>query len=131
MTAMGTWKYILCGLLAALCGRLAALCGNTVHINLFIIQVNSKGYVSFERDMVLEFDGELSQVDSEVIAPFLADIDTGSTGAVYYRYVINSGTPGLHCLSAVGYPTMKQNSGLWDELSEDTSWIQEDFYPLV
>ena len=52
---------------------------------LFIVQVNSKGYVSLGSDQTLDFDQSLSQVDSQVIAPFFADIDTGSTGAVYYR----------------------------------------------
>ena len=52
---------------------------------LFTVQVNSKGYISFERNLVLEFNEDLSQVSFQVIAPFLADIDTTSTGAVYYR----------------------------------------------
>lgn len=58
--------------------------GRLLHI---FVQVNSKGYVSLQGNQVLDFDQDLDQVDSRVIAPFLADIDTRSTGAVYYRYL--------------------------------------------
>ncbi len=48
-------------------------------------QVYTEGYISLDSMHTIAFDQDLTQLNFPVIAPFLADIDVETTGAVYYR----------------------------------------------
>jgi len=47
--------------------------------------VSNNGLISFDSP-IPDYTGELFPLGQEVIAPFYADIDTRSTGEVFYRW---------------------------------------------
>ena len=64
------------------------MAGKVADHDFVLHQVNANGFVSFGSDLQFVADQDITTLaDSPIVAPFWADIDTASTGAIYYRLV--------------------------------------------
>ena len=61
------------------------LCGVVMTIIVFSNQIYMEGYISLGSIRTFAFDQDLTLLGSVIISPFWADIDTETTGTVYYR----------------------------------------------